>query len=65
MPETKPESDVNKARRAIITHCQDRRGVAGQLPCPVCGRGTLRYRRAKNGHVHAICNIDQCVRWIE
>lgn len=44
------------------------RGVGGasELPCPTeCG-GTLRYRVASiNGHMHAACTTDGCLRWME
>lgn len=39
---------------------------AGTIPCPVCKTGTLRYSRATcNGHIHAGCSTDGCVRWME
>jgi hypothetical protein len=39
---------------------------SGTLLCPVCGVGTLSYSRAAyNGHVHANCETDGCVRWME
>jgi hypothetical protein len=38
---------------------------SGEFPCPVCQAGTLRYSRASNGHVHAGCTTDTCVRWME
>lgn len=39
---------------------------AGDMPCPVCNRGTLRYSRAGyNGHVHGKCSTDGCVAWME
>jgi hypothetical protein len=39
---------------------------AGEMPCPVCKTGRLRYSRsAYNGHVHAACSTDTCVRWME
>jgi hypothetical protein len=39
---------------------------AGEMPCPVCGNGKLRYSRAGyNGHVHARCSNDGCVAWME
>jgi hypothetical protein len=41
-------------------------GVGGEIPCPVCTTGTLRYSRAmSNGHVHARCSTDGCVAWME
>ena len=39
---------------------------AGEMACPVCKTGKLRYSRAGyNGHVHAACSTDTCVRWME
>ena len=39
---------------------------AGEIVCPVCESGSLRYSRASyNGHVHAACSHSGCVRWME
>ena len=39
---------------------------AGEMKCPVCKEGTLRYSRAAyNGHVHARCSTADCVAWME
>ena len=39
---------------------------AGEMKCPVCNTGKLRYSRAGyNGHVHAACTTENCVRWME
>jgi hypothetical protein len=39
---------------------------AGEMECPVCKTGKLRYSRAAyNGHVHARCSTDDCVAWME
>lgn len=54
-----------KARTAIIEHADGKHGVSGEIPCPNCG-GSLRYSIARvNGHVHAACSTDDCVRWME
>lgn len=38
----------------------------GQMQCPVCKIGVLGYSKSSyNGHVHARCNSDSCVRWME
>jgi hypothetical protein len=38
----------------------------GVMDCPVCGTGKLHYSRAGyNGHVHARCETDGCVSWME
>lgn len=41
-------------------------GVAKDtMPCPVCD-GTLHFRVAAcNGHVHAQCDTDGCLTWME
>ena len=39
---------------------------AGEMACPICGTGKLRYSRSGyNGHVHAACTTETCVRWME
>lgn len=39
---------------------------AGEMACLVCKTGRLRYSRANyNGHVHAACSTEGCVRWME
>lgn len=39
---------------------------SGEMVCPVCQTGRLRYSRANyNGHVHAACSTTGCVRWME
>lgn len=39
---------------------------AGELPCPVCDGGTLRYTvAAYNGHMHGRCSTANCVSWME
>jgi hypothetical protein len=39
---------------------------SGQMSCPVCNTGTLRYSRdLSNGHVHARCSTEGCVAWME
>lgn len=41
-------------------------GGRGELPCPACEKGTLRYSVAGiNGHMHAACSDQACVRWME
>jgi hypothetical protein len=57
---------VNAARKAIISHCNNQRSVAGEIkPCPVCKQGKLHYIRAFNGHVHAQGTQAGCVAWME
>lgn len=41
-------------------------GGLGTVKCPVCDDGTIRYSVASyNGHMHAACDTDGCVRWME
>jgi hypothetical protein len=59
-------ADVLVARQAVVEHAAGRRGVAAELPCPLCKSGTLRYSIARvNGHVHARCSTADCVGWME
>jgi hypothetical protein len=44
------------------------KGKGGQdsIPCPICERGRLYYRVAGyNGHMHAKCETEGCVSWME
>ena len=61
-----------KARAAIVEDCGGpwKRGKppeAGTINCPACGaEDSLRYSRAGyNGHIHAGCKTEGCVRWME
>lgn len=63
---------MGKARAAIVEHLGGpwKRGmpsVAALIDCPVCGaKAGLRFSRAGyNGHIHASCETDGCVRWME
>lgn len=59
------------ARNAIVDHLggpwkKGMEGAAGQIKCPCCEDGTLRFTRAGyNGHIHAGCTTTGCVSWIE
>lgn len=45
---------------------RQRQGASGEMACPICKTGTLRYSVAGcNGHVHAMCSTDKCVQWME
>ena len=59
------EARILRARAAILAHVGRARGVAGAVPCPVCGGDELRYSVKHNGHVHAACATRGCVRWVE
>ncbi len=63
---------IGKARAAIVEACGGpwKRGTpsnSGTIDCPACnGVKTLRFSRAGyNGHVHAACTTEGCVRWME
>lgn len=59
------------ARRAIVKHLggpwkRGMPGVGGDIKCPICADGLLRFSRAGiNGHIHASCTTEDCVRWME
>lgn len=55
------------ARVAIVEHTGGKRGVSGAIDCPVCGNSEcLRFSVAgSNGHIHAQCQTDGCVSWME
>lgn len=62
--------NLGKARRAIVEHLGGpwTKGTpvgAGEIDCPVCGK-TLKFTRSGyNGHIHARCETDGCVSWME
>lgn len=58
--------DCATVREAIVAKEKGRRAVQGQMPCPVCPSGTVRYTIAGvNGHVWARCSTEDCVRFME
>ena len=63
---------TGKARRAIVAHLggpwkHGTAGASGVIDCPACGaRQSLQFSRAGyNGHIHAACETEDCVRWME
>jgi hypothetical protein len=65
-------ADTGRARKAIVEHLggpwkRGMKGAAGLINCPVCGaEDSLRFTRAGyNGHIHAECQTENCVRWME
>lgn len=63
---------TGKARAAIVQHLggpwkQGAPGASGTIDCPVCGaEKSLRFSRAGyNGHIHAACQTENCVSWME
>lgn len=58
--------DTSLAHAAILGATQGEVGISGEVACPVCQAGALRYSVASvNGHIHAQCSTDDCVRWME
>ena len=64
--------NIGKARQAIVDHLGGpwKRGTPGQngrIDCPICGKASaLHFSRAGyNGHIHAGCETEGCVRWME
>ena len=63
--------NMSKARTAIVESLggpwkKGMSGAVGKIKCPVCETGTLSFSRAGyNGHIHAGCSTDSCVRWME
>lgn len=53
------------AYSAIKAIVGDRRGVSGTIDCPGC-HAPLHYSVARlNGHIHACCETDECVSFME
>ncbi len=49
---------------AILKECGEEVEVAGVMDCPCC-EGTVMWSRSSNGHVHALCNTPDCVRFMQ
>ncbi len=63
---------MGKARAAIVSSLggpwkRGTAGATGTIDCPACGVAqSLRFSRAGyNGHIHAACKTEGCVRWME
>jgi hypothetical protein len=53
------------SRQAIVDITGGKRGVSGSIDCPICGK-ELHYSVAScNGHIHARCETDGCVSFME
>jgi len=56
-------------RKAIEDYCTENklpRGTNGNIPCPICKIGIVRFSRAAyNGHIEAQCTTNDCVQWVE
>lgn len=60
------------ARKAIVEHLggpwkKGMAGVGGRIDCPVCKQAlALQFSRSGyNGHIHARCDTENCVAWME
>jgi hypothetical protein len=58
---------MSAARKHATAHgFKKNHGGNGEMPCPVCTDGTLRYSVASyNGHLWGACSTESCVRWIQ
>lgn len=56
---------IIKTRAAIVESIKETGLRAGVISCPCCAEGKVRYTRANNGHIHAACSTEECVRWME
>jgi hypothetical protein len=57
--------NVAIVRRQIMKRVEDKRNIGGSFFCPICGMGQVHYYVTFNGHVHARCDSDKCVNWME
>lgn len=56
---------VGAALKAIREHTKGKRGLQGQISCPSCSK-TLHFSvAAYNGHVHAKCETQGCVSFMQ
>lgn len=56
---------TGRAHKAIREHANGRRGFATTMACPICS-GTLHYSvSGYNGHIHAKCETENCVCFME
>jgi hypothetical protein len=45
----------------VIPGASEGTGKSGELPCPACGTGTIRWTRSPGkGHLHAGCSTKDC-----
>lgn len=62
--------NIATVRQAIVQYLGGpwKRGdpsSAGIIHCPLCEGSITFSRSGYNGHIHAFCSRDGCVRWIE
>ena len=57
---------IGIVRTAIVEATGGKWDVAGEIPCPCCEGGTVRYGvSGYNGHMRAGCSTPHCVSWQE
>lgn len=61
----KEYNDTIIARRAITDFTKNKKNIDGHINCPVCKKGRLFFAVAHNGRIHAKCEIENCVSWME
>jgi hypothetical protein len=61
-----PFEKVLKARKTITNWIAVTDKKAGVIKCPICKQEkSLQFNQARNGHIHACCKTEGCVRWME
>ena len=58
-------ANMTLVRGMIIKQTGGTRNTSGWVDCPICQTGKVEYSVAYNGHVHAKCETDHCIEWIE
>lgn len=60
---------VKQARAAITDKHGTKKPVESiidHIQCPCCNEGTLNYKISSyNGHIHAACDSETCINWME
>jgi hypothetical protein len=52
-------------RREVPRDAKTVRDVRGQIPCPTCGMRLAFFVSGYNGHIHAACETQGCVSFME
>ncbi|HZM01756.1 MAG TPA: hypothetical protein VFC44_01930 [Candidatus Saccharimonadales bacterium] len=53
------------ARQAILAELHGAAGGSGEIDCPICKAGKLRYNQPVNGRITARCSTGGCMSWTE
>jgi len=56
---------LTQARYEITQDAEHKRGVEGQITCPKCKSGLLKYVISDNGHLQACCTTPDCLMFAE